>query len=61
VQAANDDDITYVETSLPAEFDREIAEGRVLLEVDVEDENRLAIERLMNGLGPSVRRFVAGS
>ena len=57
--AANDDDITRVETSVPAEFDREIAEGRVLLEVDVEDENRPAVERLMDVLGPSVRKFVA--
>ena len=58
--AANDDDITYVQTSLPAEFDREIAQGRVLLEIDVEDENRPAMERLMEVLGPSVRRFIAG-
>jgi hypothetical protein len=58
--AANDDDITYVQTSFPPEFDREIAQGRVLLEIDLEDENRPAVERLMDVLGPSVRRFVAG-
>lgn len=55
--AANDD--TYVQTSLPPEFDREIAQGRVLLEIDVEDENRIAVERLMEVIGPSVRRFIA--
>ena len=56
--AANDPDITWVETSIPPELDREIAAGRVLLEIEVDDEDRPAIERVLAQLGPSVRTFV---
>ena len=58
IPAANDSDMTQADTSIPAELDRELAAGRVLLEVEVEDDNRAAVERLLVRLGPDVRKFI---
>jgi hypothetical protein len=57
--AANDDDVASVERALPAELHREVAQGRVLVEIEVGDDTRPALERLVKVLGPSARTFVA--
>lgn len=54
--AANDPAIGFVESSMPSELEREIAAGRVLLEVDSEEESPAAIARSFAGI-PGVRRF----
>ena len=42
------------------EFHREVAEGRVLLEVHVDEQNEAAVERLVLMLGSDARKFVIG-
>ena len=45
-----------------ADFDREIAQGRVLVEVDVDEQNQPAVERLVYMLDGDARKFLmAGS
>jgi hypothetical protein len=41
-----------------ADFDREIAQGRVLVEVHVDEQNQPAVERLIYMLGADARKFV---
>jgi hypothetical protein len=41
-----------------AELDREIAQGRVLLDVRVDEQNQPAVERLIEMLGGDARRLV---
>lgn len=42
------------------EFSREVANGRVLLEVHVNEQNQAAVERLIHLLGTDARKFLLG-
>lgn len=55
--AANDDGVEAPALSLPEELDREVAEGRVLIEVDLGEDEYEEIEELMCSAGARIRRF----
>jgi hypothetical protein len=51
IEAAND-------SALARELDREVAKGRVLIEVEIDEQNQPAVERMVAMLAGDARKFV---